>query len=219
MKLTVPVTHGGSSSRTSKPTKPPKTRHRGKRQSPFDPNPDIGPQLVPTEQDWLFINDYLQHGDAVHAYLAAGFNGTNTRSNAHVMLRKRVIQLYISNITKDRIRKAARVSIVTHEKIIGDLEEERLLAMEKEQCSAAIKATELQGKTIGLFQEDWKDNEQAPMISITYYNDNRQLTVGENSAPGALTPADSQLLIVDKVHPSPVVFHDREISIADLQEL
>jgi Terminase small subunit len=142
-----------------------------------------GPLKVPTVEDWRFINSYLRHNNATRAYHDAGYHGrgdgSNDGSNAYKMLRKPIIQHTLAYLARQALLKAARSTNITKEKVLGDLEEERVAAMEDRQYSSAVKASELHGRSIGMFQDGFSDMDTAPRIIINDYtvNDNRQITV------------------------------------------
>ena len=98
-----------------------------------------------------------QHKFAVE-YVANGGNGTQAakaagygEAGAHVLasqtLRNPKVQQAIAQAEARIIRRIK----VTPEKVMGDLEEARAKAMTVDQVGAAIRATELQGKQIGMF--------------------------------------------------------------------
>ena len=122
-----------------------------------------------TETDRIFVREYLKHGNATAAYHAAGFNGNNPAANASKMLHKRAIQRVLKAGEQKAVTVVARKLEITVDKVLQDLEEARLTAlgsMPSPQCAAAIKASELQGKHIGMFRDDFADRDQMPLIMI-----------------------------------------------------
>jgi phage terminase small subunit len=118
----------------------------------------------------LFIKEYLRSGNATTAYHAAGFNGNNPGPNASKMLRKAGIQAFLTKVEKKAVSRVAARLEITVDKVLEDLEEARTVALRaipSPQCAAAIKASELQGKHIGMFRDDYADRDQMPLISIT----------------------------------------------------
>jgi phage terminase small subunit len=98
-----------------------------------------------------------QHKFAVE-YVANGGNGTQAakaagygEAGAHVLasntLRNAKVQQVIAQAEARMIRRIE----VTPDKIMADLEDYKELGVRTEQVGAAIRATELQGKQIGMF--------------------------------------------------------------------
>ena len=122
-----------------------------------------------SKQDWDFINAFLETGSATQAYYAAGRNGKSAQTNAARWLARPQVQRAIEDARNKAISRVAKRHEVTVESILEELEEERQLAMgatPTPQCAAAIKATELKGKSIGMFQEDFREREQMPLLMI-----------------------------------------------------
>jgi hypothetical protein len=138
--------------------------------SPKRGRPKVNKGFPLNERDRLFIKEYLRSGNATMAYHAAGFNGNNPGPNAYKMLHKAGIQSFLARVEQRAVSKVAGKMEITVEKVLEDLEEARttaLRAIPSPQCAAAIKASELQGKHIGMFRDDYADRDQMPLISIT----------------------------------------------------
>ena len=144
-----------------------------------------------TASDRKFIDAYLITGNASEAYLAAGFNGNNVGANGYKMLNKASIQRFLAKVEDKAITKVAKKLEITVDKVIEDLETARITAlgaMPAPQCAAAIKASELQGKHIGMFRDDYADREQMPMIIINSGEGTQIAVVGRAQGPD-LPPA------------------------------
>jgi hypothetical protein len=96
-----------------------------------------------------FVRHYLKTGVAAQAYLAAGYKPTNRNSldaSACQLLRSPKVQSRIGEFRRQMTYKTR----VTLEKLLDQAEEARALAMASEQPAAAIQATTLQAKLVGL---------------------------------------------------------------------
>ena len=138
------------------------------------------------DADRKFIAAYLETGSAEKAYHAAGFNGSSAPTNALKMLKKANIQEFLGAVKDRAITKVAKKLEITVDKVIEDLETARITAlgaMPAPQCAAAIKASELQGKHIGMFRDDYADREQMPMIIINSGEGTQIAVVGRERGP------------------------------------
>jgi hypothetical protein len=98
---------------------------------------------------------YIQHGNATRAWLEAGYTGTREAAavSAHRLLRSpKVADIIERKLDAARKRIGERV-ILSKDKVLRDLEVCKDLAIETGDVSPAIKATELQGKEIGMFRD------------------------------------------------------------------
>lgn len=139
-------------------------------------------------QDWLFIKDYLEHGDATHAYYAAGRNGKFSSSNASRWLSRPQVQKALNEAHAKAVTRISSKLEITVDKVLGDLETARMTALDampSPQCAAAIKASELQGRHIGMFSEDYGRDKEAPLIHITVAGGAQIAVVGREQ--GALS--------------------------------
>ena len=87
------------------------------------------------------------------AHKLAGYSkggGKRTHAEAGNKLLKQIqIQKYIEKLTLE----AARIATLTAAKVIGDIDRLREKAEKKGKMNIALKASELEGKYLGLFQE------------------------------------------------------------------
>lgn len=133
------------------------------------------------DADRKFIETYLKTGNATEAYYSAGFNGRNAGPNAYKMLNKANIQAFLAEAKKRAVKKVAKKLEITVDKVLEDLEEARITALNSHpspQCAAAIKASELQGKHIGMFRDDFAERDQMPMVIIRSGDGSQVMVVG-----------------------------------------
>lgn len=162
------------------------------------------------DSDRLFIEHYLKTGNATESYLAAGFNGSSAPTNALKMLKKKGIQDFLKAVKEKAVSKVAKRLEITVDKVLDDLESARTIALQSlptPQCAAAIKASELQGKHIGMFRDDYADREQMPMIIINSGEGTQIAVVGREQGQ----------VIPHAMHHTPMIPDDTEyLTDADL---
>jgi phage terminase small subunit len=107
------------------------------------------PDLNPKQK--RFVAEYLIDGNATQAAIRAGYSAKTAAQGAAQLL---------SNIKVRAAVDAAQAKIngkleITAEKVLRDLEEARAGALKDGQFSAAIRASELQGKSLpgGMFTD------------------------------------------------------------------
>jgi hypothetical protein len=110
--------------------------------------------------------------------------GRKSRTPAVVPLSGAELATYQLKMAERKIRlinarRTASTTVIDTPKVLADLEEARILAVEEGQFSAAIKASELHGRSLGMFDDGFRDKEEAPRISITNY-DQRTINVNSN---------------------------------------
>jgi phage terminase small subunit len=84
---------------------------------------------------------------AARSALAAGYSEASGRNTATDLLRKpevrkRITELHTANMQRN---------MITVDKVLADLEHDKLMAREKGDIASAIRADELQGKWLALF--------------------------------------------------------------------
>lgn len=102
-----------------------------------------------TPKQARFVKEYLIDLNATQAAIRAGYSEHTAQQQGSRLLLNAVIGRAIAGAQGLR---AGRLEI-TAEKVLRDLEEQRLAAKEDGQHSAAIRASELQGKHVGMFGE------------------------------------------------------------------
>jgi hypothetical protein len=105
------------------------------------------------------------------------------------MLHKAGIQEFLSRAKSRAISRVASKLEITVDKVLQDIETARLAALEAHpapQCAAAIKASELHGRHIGMFRDDYADRDQTPMVVIRTGDGTQVAVMGREQS--ALTP-------------------------------
>ena len=100
-----------------------------------------------TEMERKFCDAYTAIGsktcaNATKSIVKAGYTGTVPHTQGWRLLRKDAVK-----------RRIAELRGMNADKILSDLEETRLAAMEKKDYATAARCSELQGKTLALFIE------------------------------------------------------------------
>lgn len=88
-------------------------------------------------------------GRAERSAIAAGYGEKSARNRATALLKKPEVQARISELHTANMSK----NFLTTAKVLNDLESVRLQAVEKSDLSAAIRASELQGKFLAMFTD------------------------------------------------------------------
>lgn len=109
----------------------------------------------------LFIDEYLKDMNGAQAAIRAGYSERSARAIAYELLQMPEIHRAV----RERLKEAAEKADITVEKVLWDLEYQRLLAVQKGDIAAANRASELQGKYHKMFVERAEvsvtDHEQA----------------------------------------------------------
>lgn len=153
-----------------------------------------------SEQDWVFINAYLECGSASKAYHIAGRNGTSVSTNAMRWLMRPQVQKAINDARNKAVGKVAKKLEITVDKVLEDLEDARtiaLMAKPAPQCAAAIKASELQGRHIGMFRDDYDDREKAPIIRMSFDGGAQIAIIGKRDA--AMLPPPLPINVIEEI--------------------
>jgi hypothetical protein len=96
-----------------------------------------------------FVRNWVKHQNATRAYAEAGYNTTTQRAlevNASRLLRHAEVQRRIQEIR----RQMSTRTRITVESLLQDLADDRKLARDLGQTSAAIQATQLAARLVGL---------------------------------------------------------------------
>jgi len=86
-------------------------------------------------------------GRAERSAVAAGFGEKSARNRATALLKKPEVQARIAGLHRENMSR----NFLTSDKVLNDLESVRLQAVERNDLSAAIRASELQGKFLAMF--------------------------------------------------------------------
>ena len=106
-----------------------------------------GQTLSPGQQK--FIEQYLLTDNATKAAILAGYSPKTARAQGSRLLTFVDIQQAIDQKRKRLLEKLE----ITTEKVLSDLETARELAIEHKQFGPAIRASQLHGKYLGMFEE------------------------------------------------------------------
>lgn len=101
--------------------------------------------LTPKQE--LFVNEYLVDWNGTQAAIRAGYSERTAQEQASRLLTNEAIKRAVEASRQKVMDKVA----VTVEKVLADLEEVRLKALEAKQFSPAVRASELQGKYLKMF--------------------------------------------------------------------
>lgn len=96
-----------------------------------------------------FVAEYLKDLNATQAYIRAGYSEKGAAQGAERLLRNVEVAAAVKAAQTMRAEKLE----ITAEKVLRDLEEVRQHAVNTEDWAPAIRASELQGKHIGMFVE------------------------------------------------------------------
>ena len=94
-----------------------------------------------------FCKEYVTDHNGKQAAIRAKYSAKTAESQASRLLSNAKVQVEVARLEK---KVAAKLEI-TAEKVLRDLETDKLLAREAGQHSASIRATELQGKHLKMF--------------------------------------------------------------------
>ncbi len=114
----------------------------------------------------LFVRHYRKTGIARRAYLAAGYRPSNQNSLdacASRLLSNAKVQLRIKELDR-QMTERTRITIDT---LLRDLAEDRALARETKQVSAAIAATQLSAKLVGLLIDRKESGQPGDFSDLT----------------------------------------------------
>ena len=105
-----------------------------------------------TAKQQRFVAEYLIDGNATQSAIRAGYSKATAKAIGHENLTK-------PDVAAEIAAKQAKINVkleITAEKVLRDLEDARTKALEAGQFTAAIRASELQGKSLpgGLFSDN-----------------------------------------------------------------
>ncbi len=102
-----------------------------------------------TPKQARFVAEYLIDLNATQAAIRAGYSARTAAQGAAQLLSN----IKVRSAVDAGIAKRSDKLEITAEKVLRDLEEQRLAAKQDRQHGAAIRASELQGKHVGMFGE------------------------------------------------------------------
>jgi phage terminase small subunit len=103
--------------------------------------------LTPKQQ--RFVAEYLIDLNATQAAIRAGYSEKTAEQIGYQLLQKTSVA---ATIAKGQEKRAGKLEL-TAEKVLADIEATRLAAAGAEQYASALRASELQGKHLGMFIE------------------------------------------------------------------
>jgi hypothetical protein len=89
------------------------------------------------------------YSNGTKSAIAAGYSEKGAYARASELLRNRKVWERISALHKENMSR----NNVTPDSVLANIEHDRMLAREKGDISSAIRADELQGKTLAMFKE------------------------------------------------------------------
>jgi len=114
-----------------------------------------------------FVNEYLVDLNATQVAIRAVYSKKTSQMQSSRLLSNVMVQAKITELQS----KVSKKLEITHEKVLNDLEEERKLAIKLKQLSAAVRASELQGKHIGTFTDKLDLKQDIKINVIDSYGD------------------------------------------------
>ena len=103
------------------------------------------PALTPKQE--TFAQEFLLDLNATQAAIRAGYSARTAQEQSSRLLANEVIKNAVDAAREKAVDKVS----VTIEKVLQDLEDARLKALEAKQFSPAVRASELQGKYLKMF--------------------------------------------------------------------
>ena len=98
------------------------------------------------------------YSNGTKAALAAGYSETSAHVTATKLLKQEAIQKRILELHQENMQR----NMITVDKVLADLEHDKLLAREAHQYSVAKGCTELQGKHLAMFTDNIKQTTEQP---------------------------------------------------------
>jgi len=121
---------------------------------------------VLSQRHELFIRHLRKTGVAATAYLRAGYKPTN-RNSRDACASRLLSQAKIKQRIKELDDQMAKRTRITLESLLDDLAEDRALARETKQVSAAIAATQLSAKLVGLLIDRKESGQPGDFSDLT----------------------------------------------------
>ena len=98
------------------------------------------------------------YSNGTKAALAAGYAETSAHVTATKLLKQDAIRNRIVELQAENMRR----NLITVDKVLADLEHDKLLAREARQYSVAKSCTELQGKYLAMFTDNINQTAEQP---------------------------------------------------------
>ena len=98
------------------------------------------------------------YSNGTKAALAAGYSETSAHVTATKLLKQEAIRDRIVELQAENMKR----NLITVDKVLADLEHDKLLAREARQYSVAKSCTELQGRWLAMFTDNINRTTQEP---------------------------------------------------------
>ena len=98
------------------------------------------------------------YSNGTKAALAAGYSETSAHVTATKLLKQDAIRERIVELQAENMKR----NLITVDKVLSDLEHDKLLAREARQYSVAKSCTELQGKYLAMFTDNINQTAEQP---------------------------------------------------------
>jgi phage terminase small subunit len=98
------------------------------------------------------------YSNGTKAALEAGYSETSAHVTATKLLKQEAIRDRIVELQAENMRR----NLITVDKVLADLEHDKLLAREARQYSVAKACTELQGKYLAMFTDNINQTTEQP---------------------------------------------------------
>ena len=98
------------------------------------------------------------YSNGTKAALAAGYSETSAHVTATKLLKQEAIRDRIVELHAENMKR----NLITVDKVLADLEHDKLLAREARQYSVAKSCTELQGRWLAMFTDNINRTTQEP---------------------------------------------------------
>ncbi len=103
------------------------------------------------------------YSNGTKAALAAGYSETSAHVTATKLLKQEAIRDRIVELHAENMKR----NLITVDKVLADLEHDKLLAREARQYSVAKGCTELQGKYLAMFKDNINQTGEGLTINVT----------------------------------------------------
>ena len=98
------------------------------------------------------------YSNGTKSALAAGYSETSAHVTATQLLKQEAIQKRIVELQTENMQR----NMITVDKVLADLEHDKLMARENRQYAVAKACTELQGKYLAMFTDNINPMEEQP---------------------------------------------------------
>ena len=106
-----------------------------------------------TDRQRMFVEEYVRTGKRTDSYQKVyGCTFSAAKGSAGKMLQKPHVASYVDEL-RGTVQDIAQDIVVDKKKVLGNLNELRLVGLQEKQLGPAVRATELMGKEIGMFRD------------------------------------------------------------------